>query len=153
MHPKRLLSRNNNMRQKQSNHNILEIDPPAYLKEAVFERIVKERQKQIFRKKLLYFSGFSVSVIGLFASLILFVKNIATSDFWNISSLVFTDMKVVVTYWQEFSLSLLETFPVEAFTFILMPLLMLMILIKEYNSQSNYNFPRNYKSATNLQIN
>lgn len=127
------------MRQEQTNKIIAEIDPPVNLKKAVFARIAKERQKQIFRKKALYFSGFSVSIIGLFASIGFFGRNIITSDFWSIGSLFFTDMKVVAAYWQEYALSLLETFPVEALAFVLMPMFILLVLAKQYSE-----FLRNY---------
>lgn len=127
------------MRQEQTNKPIVEIDPPVNLKKAVFARIAKERQKQIFRKKVLYFSGFAVSMIGLFASIGFFGRNIIASDFWSIGSLVFTDMKVVAAYWQEYALSLLETFPVEALVFVLMPMFILLVLAKQYSE-----FLRNY---------
>lgn len=140
------------MRQEQK-HILNEIDPPAYLKEAVFARVAKEREKQILRKKMLYLGGFSISTFGLLAAVGFFGRNIVASDFWSIVSLAFTDLKVVAMFWQEYALSLLETFPVEAFACICIPLLVLMILIKEYISQSNYNHPRIYRSATNLQIN
>ena len=143
MHLKCSLSRSTVMRQGQTNETnkiISEIDPPAYLKKAVFERIDKERQKQIFRKKMLYLCSFSVSIVGLLASLLLFGKNIVTSDFWSISFLAFTDMKVVITYWQEYSLSLLETFPVEATAFVLVPMFILLVLAKQYSE-----FTQNYK--------
>ena len=140
MHPKIDLSRNTIMRQDQVNKIISEIEPPAYLKKAVFEHIDKERQKQIFRKKMLYLCGFSISIVGLFASLLLFGKNIVTSDFWSIGSLAFTDIKVVAIYWQEYSLSLLETFPVEATAFILAPMFILLVLAKQYSEfTQNYN--------------
>lgn len=138
MHPKCSLSRSTIMRQEQANKIISEINPPAYLKKAVFELIDKERQKQIFRKKMLYLCGFLISIVGLFASLLLFGKNIITSDFWSIGSLAFTDLKVVVTYWQEYSLSLLETFPVEAMAFILAPTFILLVLAKQYSSLYEY---------------
>jgi len=140
MHPKIDLSRITIMRQEQTNKIISEIEPPACLKRAVFERIDKERQKQIFHKKMFYLCGFSVSIMGLFASLLLFGKNIITSDFWSISSLAFTDMKVVAIYWQEYSLSLLETLPVEAMAFILVPTFILLVLAKQYSE-----FLRNYE--------
>lgn len=134
------------MRQNKSNNlfnNISEIDPPAYLKKAVFKRIAKENQKQLLRKKMLYFCGFSVSIISLFTSILFFGKNIMTSDFWSIGLLAFSDMKVVFTYWQEYLLSLLETFPVEAMTFIMVPMFILLVLAKQYAE-----FLRNYEMFT-----
>ena len=139
------------MRQKQSNKIIYEIDPPAYLKEAVFERIAKENQKRIIRKKMLYLCGFSVSIVGLFTSIGFFGRNIMTSDFWSIGSLFFTDMKVVVTYWQEYILSLLETFPVEAFAFILTPIFILLVLARQYaESLQNYEMFTKYTKAQKI---
>jgi hypothetical protein len=125
--------------------NILnEIEPPKYLKEAVLGRIEKEKQKQIFCKKMLYFCGFFVSGAGLLFSLIYFGREILVSDFWSISSLAFTDLKIVSAYWQEFSLSLLETFPFEALAIILVPVLILLILIKEYY-KNTFKLLHNYK--------
>jgi len=136
MHPQGCLLRIIIMKQKRPKDifNIIsEIDPPVGLKEAVFERIAKERQKQIFRKKMLYFGGFLISIFGLFVSVVFFGRNIIASDFWSISSLAFSDMKIVSAYWQEFSLSLLETFPFEEMAFVLVPVFIILALVRKYN--------------------
>ena len=116
--------------------NKLEIEPSKHLKEVVLRRIGKERQKQILRKKLFYFSGFAFSTAGLFAAVGFFGRNIIVSDFWSIVSLAFTDMQIVVGFWKEFVLSLAETFPFEALAAILMPVFLLLIFAKKYSECS-----------------
>jgi hypothetical protein len=137
MHPESILFRNINMELKQSKNNICEIEPPKGLKQAVLGRIKLEQEKKVFRKKILYFCGFFACISAFLFSGIYFGHEILTSDFWSIGSLAFTDLKIVSAYWQEFSLSLLETFPFEAVAFVLAPVFMLLVLTKKYYEQQN----------------
>lgn len=134
LHPKHFLFRNIVMKQEIDK---FEIDPPKGLREAVSERIKAERKKKAFRKKALYFCGFFVSGSGILFSMIFFGKEILISDFWNIILLLLTDMRIVSMYWQEFFLSLLETFPFEALAVVLAPTFMLLVLMKKYTEQQN----------------
>jgi hypothetical protein len=114
-----------------------EVDLPKGLKEAVLQRIEKEKAKKIFRQKVSYSCGFFVSVSAILFSVAFFGKEILASDFWSISALAFTDMKIVAVYWQEYALSLLETFPFEAFAFVLMSVFSLLLMAKKYSEQQN----------------
>jgi hypothetical protein len=119
-----------------------EIDPPVHLRADVFERIKMEQQKIVFRKKVLLQCGFFVSTTSLFTAVAIFGKSIAGSDFWSISLLGLTDMKIVAIYWQEFVFSLLETFPFAEFICVLTPVFILLVLAKQYSSSYEYTNSR-----------
>lgn len=125
--------------EKLSNNILNEIKPPKYLKNVVLRRIEKERQKKVFRKKMLFRFSFFASLSAFLFSTIFFGREILVSDFWSISSLAFTDIKTVAVYWQEFALSLLETFPFEAAAFVLAPIFMLLVLANKYYEQQSFS--------------
>lgn len=119
-------------------------EPPKGLREAIFRRIELEKRKKLFCQKLLYIGGVLASGAAVLGSIFFFGKAFITSDFWSLASLMLTDLKAVAGIWQEFILSLLETFPFEAFSVILLPTLILLILLKEY-SNSEFKLLQNYK--------
>jgi len=119
--------------------NLFQENPPKYLKQAVLRRIEIERRKRVFRKKMLFKLGFFACVSAFLFSAIFFGHEILASDFWSISLLAFTDIKTVATYWQEFTLSLMETFPFEATAFVLAPIFMLLVLANKYYEQQNFS--------------
>ena len=79
--------------------------------------------------------GFFVAGAGLLVAGAFFIKEIMVSDFWSIFSLSFTDAGTLLAYWQEFALSLLETFPAESFAYLLAPVFVLLVLAKEYGER------------------
>jgi hypothetical protein len=115
--------------------NITELEPPKHLKMAVFARLEREKQKQIMRRKMALLGGFFVAGAGLLVAGAFFIKEIMVSDFWSIFSLSFTDAGTLLAYWQEFALSLLETFPAESFAYLLAPVFVLLVLAKEYGER------------------
>jgi len=89
------------------------VEPPAGLFDKIMCRI--EREKKIFtlRRRIIIFS------IGLIGSAIAFVPaftyvryGFVESGFYSFFSLIFSDTEVVITYWESFIQSLLETLPV-----------------------------------------
>lgn len=123
---------------KNDNHNfknICEIQPPSYLKEAVLRRISEERVKDIRRRKIFFQCGFAFSGLSLLFASIFFGNEIISSEFWSIASLGFSDMGIVLSHWQTFGLSLLETLPTVALAAMLVPVFSLLILIKNYAEQ------------------
>ena len=116
--------------------NNLEIEPPKHLKEAVLRQIKLEQDKRIWRKKVMYLGGILFSGGAALFSIGYFGKGFITSDFWSLALLICTDLKMVAGLWQEFMLSLLETFPFEALACILTPLFILLVLAKKYSEYS-----------------
>ena len=123
---------------KKTNHifnSISEIQPPSYLKEAVLRRISETREKEIRRKKILFQCGFVFSGASLLFAGIFFGKEIVSSEFWSIAALGFSDMGIVLSHWQSFGLSLLETLPIVALAAMFVPVFFFLMLIKKYAEQ------------------
>jgi hypothetical protein len=118
--------------------NIHDIQPPKGLKQAVFERIEKEKMKKIARKRLLLRIGFILSGISSVVSLLFFGKDILSSEFLTLVLLGFSDMKTVTMLWQNYALSLMETLPTVSISATLLPVFIFMILLKKYGELENY---------------
>lgn len=88
------------------------MEPPVGLFNRVMNRIREEKQLIILKRRIMIFS------VGLLASVAMFIPvfrwvqaDLTQSGFLQFFSLVFSDFKIVITYWQNFSMSLLETVP------------------------------------------
>ncbi len=88
------------------------LEPPEGLFNRVMNRIKKEKQILILKRRLMVFS------VGLAASVAIFIPvfkwaqaDLYESGFLQFFSLVFSDFGIVVAYWQNFAMSLLETVP------------------------------------------
>lgn len=129
--------------EKNFNHNLSNIEPPKELKGRILMRIDDERRmsassadRRQLRKKMLLIGGFFVSGVGLFSSVTFFGHEILASDFWSLASLGFSDINIVLTHWQEYGLSLLETLPVVSIAGVLAPVMAMLLLVKYYGTQS-----------------
>lgn len=89
-----------------------QIDPPSDLSEKIMSRLrIEKRRLTVKRRIFIFFLTTIVSItlfIPAFKELQLSVNE---SGFWQFSSLFFSDFKIVLTNWQLFSLSLLESLP------------------------------------------
>ena len=123
---------------KKANHifnSICEIQPPEHLEEAVLRRISEAKAERIRSRQLLFKCGFVLSGVTLLVAGIFFGNEIITSEFWSIASLGFSDMGIVLSHWQSFGLSLLETLPTVALASMLAPMFFLLMLTKEYANE------------------
>ncbi len=87
-------------------------EPPEELFGKIMHRISKEQRLLRAKRRIIIFS------IGLFGSLLAFIPTfhmlrtgIIESGFIEFFSLLFSDSWVVMTYWQNFILTLLESIP------------------------------------------
>jgi len=88
-------------------------EPSADLFEKVISRLGKERKLIILKRRLAIFSlGFAGSAMAFIPALKMVRASFAESEFMYFFSLLFSDAKIVATYWQNFTLSLLERLPV-----------------------------------------
>lgn len=123
---------------------IKEMNPPAGLEERILQKIALERKWQV-KKKLIFTDILSLSSAGaLVFTLINFGSELLKSDFWNLMKLVFSDTAVVAGNWKDFLFSLLETFPAVHAALILAPIFLLMVSLKIYFSNNNYNYYKHY---------
>lgn len=112
--------------------NVEDINPPSKLGNIIFKRIQLEKTKQIRRKLAFTYFGLAISILNLLFSGLTFGTAFLKSEFLNLVSLAFSDLLVVTRYWQEFSLSLLETFPTLNVIAILVPLGIMLWLFSIY---------------------
>ncbi|GEM_PF-432281 len=87
-------------------------DPPPYLFSRIMNRIQAEKQRLALRRRFIVFSIIlAASVMVLVPVLKMVHQNLVESGFIQFLSLLFSDSAVVVTYWQSFVLTLLESLP------------------------------------------
>ncbi|HRY82379.1 MAG TPA: hypothetical protein P5232_01575 [Candidatus Moranbacteria bacterium] len=103
-----------------------EINPPEKLEFLILQKIEIETQKQIQRKLALSYVWLFGSALLLIYSGFAFGQTILQSEFWRIASLFFSDMRAVLTNWQDFIYSLLENFPIFNIIAILAPIVLLL---------------------------
>lgn len=110
----------------QSFKDIDELNPPSKLEGAIFESIQQEKAKRLKRKVRLTYFGLATSALTLIYSGLSFGTSFIKSDFWNMASLATSDFLIISKHWEEYSLSLLETFPVLSAIAMLVPLCVLL---------------------------
>ncbi len=125
-------------------NKIVLLEPSCRLREAVFERISKEKRRIRLQNLFLFVLGLFLSASGLVVAGTFFGQKIISSDFWAIASLGFTDLHLVARYWQVFVWSLVENFPSAEVVAILIPFLGIMFLFKQYGRQEQF-LKFNYK--------
>lgn len=89
----------------------LTIEPDFGLKEKIIHKIEKEaKKKAVFT---FIFAGFTslTSVLAMIYSLVLIVKDYYSSGLSEYISLVFSDSSILLSFWKEFTLSVVESLP------------------------------------------
>jgi hypothetical protein len=107
-----------------------ELKSPDLLNSKILLRIDHERVKRLNRQVLITRIVGGLSFVSFFPIFINLVGQMQNSGFWNYLSLLFTDTSIVMTYWKQFSMSLIEATPVFPLTLILISLLGLSISFK-----------------------
>ncbi len=107
-----------------------ELKSSDLLKSKILLRIDQERVKRLNRQVLITRIVGGLSFVSFFPIFINLVSQMQNSGFWNYLSLLFTDTGIVMTYWKQFSMSLIEATPVFHLTLILISLLGLSISFK-----------------------
>jgi len=112
--------------------NIAKVEPPKSLNKAILHKIGQERAHKIRTELFISRAGFVGSFLILFYTASAFGKTILESEFWNLASLIFSDLNIVASHWQQFSYSLLETMPVTSIIVILLPIFVFMLSFNFY---------------------
>lgn len=128
----------------QAIYHLRDLNPPKMLAGAILHRIDLEKEKSIQRKIILDWFGIAGSILLLLTAIFFFGQVILASDFWALASLAFTDIGIIAYNWQEFSYSLMETFPLVHTFAILLPIFLFFLFFSSYLSLNNRN---NHKHA------
>ncbi|MFA5188789.1 MAG: hypothetical protein WC460_05495 [Patescibacteria group bacterium] len=106
-------------------------EPPNDLFGKIMERIGQEKKLQMLKRRIFILAA------SLFGALILFIpalkaviSGFVESGFAQYFSLLFSDAGIVLTYWQNYALSLLETLPVVNLILLLATILAILELLK-----------------------
>ena len=111
----------------QAFHSLEEKNPPQHLESLILQKIEKERNKQVKIKMFASYSGSVLSLLVVLYAGIFFGESFLKSDFWNIVSLMFSDIATVAQYWKDYAMSLLETFPIAHVIMFLAPIFTLLL--------------------------
>lgn len=117
--------------------SVTELDPAENLCGRILAMVEAEENRIIKRKMIISRFGLGLSAVAFLTAVFPFGQIIAQSEFWNIVSLIFSDMQVVAQNWQDFSYSLLETFPTVSMVVVLAPIMMLMFSFSAYLEANN----------------
>jgi len=105
--------------------------PPRGLFSRIIKRLKLEKQLGMARKHL----GFFVSALLIFVFLSVFAfiglkQVLIQSSFGPFLSLIFSDPKMVLKYWQSFLLSVFESMPGAYLLFFLIPLALFLLFVR-----------------------
>ena len=103
---------------------------------------IEQEKKRMAKIRLIYTSIIGVvSLAGSIPVLQYFLEELARSGFYQYFSLILSDGGTALTYWKEFSLSLVESLPVLGTTALLTILFILLVvsnfIIKDYRTIFN----------------
>ncbi len=127
------------------------IDPPADLLKQVMTRIDKEQTLAILRKQLygiLVVAGFvCVATVRI---VFLLIRESMQAGFAQYVHLLVSDFNAVISYWQDFVLSLLESLPVFRLAEALAVTLMLAIIFRMIVVYAKEMFNLRYKQEQSI---
>lgn len=88
------------------------IEPPQNLLDKIVRRIYSKQRLSLKRHILIFGIISALSLASLVPIFNMAKANFAASGFFHFFSLIFSDFNIVVSYWKNFSVSLLESLPV-----------------------------------------
>jgi ABC-type spermidine/putrescine transport system permease subunit I len=114
------------------------IEPPIGLFEKILKRIHREERFLVLRHAAI----FSAMLVGSLAAFIPVVRMLLSdakqSGFLRFFSLIFSDFSTVTTYWQSFSMALLQTLPVISIVALLAVLLVFLQSLKSLSKDLKF---------------
>jgi len=105
--------------------------PPRQLFYRIMERLGIEKKLKAIRKRL-SFSYIALIIFGalVFVAVLAIRHEVRESEFGPLVSLFLSDTNVVMLYWHEFALSVLESMPLYYFILFLSGLLLLLVSLR-----------------------
>lgn len=89
----------------------METEPRPELLNIVMKRLHKEERALAIRRVVIFSILLTCSIIGFVPAFNMLMSDVSQSGFYNFFSLIFSDFSVVMTYWQNFFMIILETLP------------------------------------------
>lgn len=106
-------------------------EPSAGLLGRIMVRISEEQKRLIFQRRLFFFSFiFLLATMAFVPVWKEFQTAIINSGILYFCPLIFSDLKTILIYWQDFGLSLLESLPIFELIAVLMNILALLWLAR-----------------------
>ncbi len=88
-------------------------EPSEGLFAKIMQQIYKEKNIMVIKRRLALFSFGVLGSVAAFYPVLNMVKiEMAESGFIKFVSLIFSDFRVIITYWQSFAFAVLESLPV-----------------------------------------
>lgn len=118
------------------------LSPREGLEKRILSAVLAVKNREMKRRLIVSYVGI-VSSLGVLAyTSLTFGRTLLESDFWNIVSLVFSDLTLAVNYWNDFLLSLLETVPALSVASVLLPIFIFFMFLNMYAGvrKEHYSF-------------
>jgi ABC-type phosphate/phosphonate transport system permease subunit len=106
------------------------MNPPKGLLEKILKRIHREERFFIIRRLGIFSVTLLGSIIAFIPVLKMLLSDFAKSGFFNFFSLAFSDFSTVASYWQNFTVILLETLPIISLVLFLAVILVFLQSVK-----------------------
>ena len=112
-------------------NNLKNIEPSSDLFDRVLQRIQEEKRLLSIRRRIFIFSSTLLisGIAGFFAIKSLFYS-FSESGFLTFVSLLFSDYKIVLGYWQNFAMSILERLPVMSLALVILVFIVFLEALK-----------------------
>jgi hypothetical protein len=121
-------------------------DPADDLLAKIMEKIQYRQKVMKVRSRLVIFSvGLIGSIAGFIPVFKLFTSGLNNSGFFQFFSLLFTDSQIILTYWDNFLLTLLEALPIFSLTALLIILFVFLESLKNFVHDLKIILPNRHK--------
>lgn len=107
-------------------------EPSQELRNRILKTITTEERHRARKYLAVSFAIAGASAAGMIASSIYAARAIYQSGFYQYLSLAFSDPDVVLTYWREFTLSVVESAPLLGITLVLTAAVALLASVRTY---------------------
>ena len=105
--------------------------PPKRLFWVVIERLKLEKNLKIFKEKFsIFLAILIISVVLVAVAIFIFNSELAESESGYLFSLLFSDTGIVLSYYKNFILAILESMPVTSIIFSLAAIVLVMISLR-----------------------
>ena len=122
------------------------IEPPRKLKLSILSSIVEEERHRAKRLLMIFAPASLLSLISIIFSIQYVLKAFYQSGFYTYFSLLLSDPDVVLTYWKEFAMSLVDTIPFMWITVSLISIALFLICLRMFSNSIRNNFSPSFSN-------